>query len=641
MAERFARLGVGTVGDLAFFLPSRIEDCSRVMAIAGLRPEEKVVITGVVKSVSSRRSQKGSLIVQAIIEDASGKLPALWFNQRYVIRFLQPGQTVVLYGQKKLMKALNNPFFVEKIIDQAGIWPVYPATAGLTQAAIRKAISQIRPVVESVPDVLPSSIRELLHLPSRSEALVACHFNPTEAALLSVRRLLDAEDLYQLATGIISAKKELSRQTIEATVIELEQIKQFIGQLLFTLTDSQRRAAWEIIQALGQEQPMNRLLYGEVGSGKTAVAVIAALAVIRSGRRVVLLAPTLALVSQLAAVTRELLASEGVTIAVRTGVVKEDLAAANLIIGTHALLEQSAAMSNVGLVIIDEQHRFGVEERNHLLTQHPNTHLLMMTATPIPRSLAQTIFSHLELTTISGKPAHQQAVETVIFSDDRRTDIEREIAVRLNRGEPGYVICPLIDAADHGASDAADTLLNSERRAVTKELARLKKVFPNRQIAMLHGRLKGTEKEQIITDWRAGVYDILLSTTVVEVGIDNPQASWVLIEEADRFGLSQLHQLRGRVGRGQAQSVCFLADSAQSSLGRERLAVIKATNDGLKLAEEDLRLRGPGELLGVAQSGLPLLRAMQWSDTAAIQQIFTAAQDLLDDTRSNGSKSLG
>jgi ATP-dependent DNA helicase RecG len=367
------------------------------------------------------------------------------------------------------------------------------------------------------------------------------------------------------------------------------------------------------------------------------VAIIAALAVIRSGRRVVLLAPTLALVSQLAAVTRELLASENVTIAVRTGVVKDDLDAADLVIGTHALLEQSAVLSNVGLVIIDEQHRFGVEERNHLLTQHPNTHLLMMTATPIPRSLAQTIFSHLELTTISGKPTHQQAVETVIFADGRRADVEKEIAVRLARGEPGYVICPLIEA---GEQEGADTSL-VERRAVTKELARLKKVFPNRRIAMLHGRLKGVEKEQIITDWRAGAYDILLSTTVVEVGIDNPQASWVLIEEADRFGLSQLHQLRGRVGRGRARSVCFLADSGQSSLGQERLAVIQSTTDGLKLAEEDLRLRGPGELLGVAQSGLPLLRAMQWSDTAAIKKIFTAAQDLLDDVKSDGPKSLG
>jgi ATP-dependent DNA helicase RecG len=426
MAERFARLGIQSVGDLAVFLPSRIEDCSRVVAIAGLRPEEKVVITGAVKSVSSRRSQKGSLIVQATIQDASGKLPALWFNQRYVLGFLQPGQTVVLYGQKKVMKTLNNPFFVEKILDKPGVWPVYPATQGLTQAAIRKALSQIRPFVENMPDVLPLSIRARLDLPARSEALGACHFAASEQALVSARRLLDAEDLHQLAVGIITAKKELSRQTIAATVIELDQIKQFIAHLPFALTDSQRRAAWEVLQALGESQPMNRLLYGEVGSGKTAVAVIAALAVIRSGRRVVLLAPTLALVSQLAAVTRELLASEGVTIAVRTGVVKEDLAPADLIIGTHALLEQSAAMSNVGLVIIDEQHRFGVEERNHLLTQHPNTHLLMMTATPIPRSLAQTIFSHLELTTISGKPAHQQAVETVIFSDDNRSEVEKE-----------------------------------------------------------------------------------------------------------------------------------------------------------------------------------------------------------------------
>lgn len=638
MAERFARLGIQSVGDLAVFLPSRIEDCSRVVTIAGLRLEEKVVITGVVKSVSSRRSQKGSLIVQAIIEDASGKIPALWFNQRYVLGFLQPGQTVTLYGQKKVMKTLNNPFFVEKILDKPGVWPVYPATQGLTQAAIRKTLSQIRPIIEGVSEVLPPPFRARLDLPARSEALGACHFAASEPALVSARRLLDAEDLYQLAVGIITAKKELNRQTTAATVIELEQIKQFIEQLPFTLTDSQRRAAWEILQALSESHPMNRLLYGEVGSGKTAVAVIAALAVIHSGRRVVLLAPTLALVSQLAAVTRELLASEHITIAVRTGIVKDDLAAADLVIGTHALLEQSAVMSNVGLVIIDEQHRFGVEERNHLLTQHPNTHLLMMTATPIPRSLAQTIFSHLELTTISGKPVHQQAVETVIFSDDNRFEVEKEIALRLARGEPGYVICPLIEAS---GTDEVDSLLVVERRAVTRELARLKAVFPNRRIAMLHGRLKGAEKEQTITDWRAGAYDILLSTTVVEVGIDNPQASWVLIEEADRFGLSQLHQLRGRVGRGHVQSVCFLADSGQSSLGQERLAVIQSTTDGLKLAEEDLRLRGPGELLGVAQSGLPLLRAMQWSDTAAIKKIFTVAQDLLDDKRSDGSKSLG
>jgi ATP-dependent DNA helicase RecG len=298
----------------------------------------------------------------------------------------------------------------------------------------------------------------------------------------------------------------------------------------------------------------------------------------------------------------------------------------DIVIGTHALLENNDQLKNLGLVIIDEQHRFGVAQREKLLSRKVTPHLLMMTATPIPRSLAQTLFGHLEITYIAGKPPSQKKVTTQIFNENERSQIDNEIAARLKRGEPGYVICPLITE-----THSVQSLLDTDRKAVASEHRRLTKEFPDARITTLHGRLKSSEKESIVSDFRAGKIDILLSTTVVEVGIDNQAATWILIEEADRFGLAQLHQLRGRVGRGEKESICFLMDSGVSDKGRERLEALQKTDEGLALAEEDLRLRGPGELIGFEQSGLPPLKHFDWSEPEFFGAVFAEAKKIIND----------
>lgn len=624
-----ARLGLFNVADLLTYLPFRLEDRSKLVPINQLKIDEEVVISGVVKNVSSRKSKRGVLIIQATVEDETGKIPALWFNQRYLLRQLQPNQPIMLFGSKKLAPPLGNPLMVKAIISHPSVVPIYRSTKGLSQGVIRRLLTQVRPVMDNLSDLLPEEILSREQLPTRSAVLPRCHFEPTESDLTAAKQLLAFEELVLLGLSILQAKNKRQQQSSQAIKVDDNSLKMFADTLPFQLTDGQRRAAWEIIQDLAKGSPMNRLLYGEVGSGKTVVALLAAIAVIRSGRRVAFLAPTTTLAWQQASTAEKLLEPLGIKTALLTASQKDDYTNADLIIGTHALLQNSVQIDQLGLAIVDEQQRFGVSQRQHFLRNQPALPLLMMTATPIPRSLAQTVFGHLQISYLTDKPVHQQRVETIIFKETQRTGIEREIKNRISRGEPGYVICPLIESAE--TEETFDNIFQTERKAIKSELGRLTKDFPTARIAVLHGQLKAANKEQILRDFRAGEVDILLSTTVVEVGIDNPDASWILIEEADCFGLAQLHQLRGRVGRGAKASVCYLADSRTSPIGQERLEIIKKTTDGLKLAEYDLKLRGPGELIGYEQSGLPDLRYADWHELAVVKKAFAAAEKILED----------
>jgi ATP-dependent DNA helicase RecG len=450
------------------------------------------------------------------------------------------------------------------------------------------------------------------------------HFGDNINQVLQAEKLFAFEELLTLALTVGQTKMRQTQQKCPPLKIDNKYLADFALTLPFKLTNGQRLAAWEIIQDLALSRPMNRLLYGEVGSGKTAISLLVAAAVIRNGKKVVMLTPTLALAHQQASVCSDILSKSSLKVAQITASRKDNCQDADLIIGTHALLQKKIKLQNIGLVIIDEQHRFGVEQRGQLLGPFPKAHVLMMTATPIPRSLSQTIFGHLDITYLLDKPAHQKEITTKIFLPSHRKAIEQEIENRLNQGEPGYVICPLINEPSEELSD----LFSLERKNVEGEFKVLNERFPNFSIQMLHGRMKPKEKEKIISDFRAGKIDILLATTVVEVGIDNPKATWILIEEADRLGLSQLHQLRGRVGRGDKESVCYLSNSLNSSLGDMRLQALLSSSNGLDLAEKDLALRGPGEIVGLEQSGLPPLRYASWSDSSSLKKAFRIAQHI-------------
>ncbi|OGD60953.1 hypothetical protein A3A71_03575 [Candidatus Berkelbacteria bacterium RIFCSPLOWO2_01_FULL_50_28] len=600
---KLAHIGVRTVGDLFELLPRRSEDHSTVTPISQLLNGEETVIGGIITRISSRLSKRGVFMIEAVISDESRNITAVWFNQRYLLGQLKVGTSVFLFGTKRPSRG-GGMFVVKKIVTELKTESIYPSTEGLAQGTIRRLLRNLEPELAAVANVIPSWALTEHDLPDRARALGGCHFDGTPLKIESARRLLGLEELVLLCLQAQTAKRE--RMKIRSSEIQLdeERLQQTVAALPFKLTDGQRRASWEILQDLTRGYPMNRLLYGEVGSGKTAVAAIVAATVAASNRQIAWLNPTLTLAHQQAEVLQRFCQPLGLKIALITSLKKDSPKEADIIVGTHALLNAATNFRSIGLVIVDEQHRFGALQRQKILGHFPDAHLLMLSATPIPRSLSQTIFGHLDLTLLKEKPRHQKPVETKICAEGDRTAVEREIKLRLERGESGYVICPLIEEG----SNNSGTLWEMERKTIAGEEKRWREVFATHRLAVLHGRLKGAEKERIGREFRQGKVDILLATTVVEVGIDNPAATWMLIENAERFGLSTLHQLRGRVGRGEKASICFLFSNDQNDLATQRLRAVAENNDGLTLAEKDLQLRGPGELVGLEQSGLPPLR---------------------------------
>lgn len=618
------KLGLVTVQDLLELLPIRAENHLDLTLIKNLPFNQEVVIEAEILRLSSRRSQRGALIIQATLEDASGKITALWFNQKYLLSYLKAGQRILLFGQKKIAPALGNPFFVKKIINQLEIAPIYPTTAGLSQAMIRKVLRQIRPQLKLLSDRLPEQLRSELKLAKRSDVLEKCHFDCSIEALEKARQTLAVEELLLLCLQSQIAKKERLATKSLPFKIDASAAKKIVEGLPFKLTNGQRKVTWQIIQDLEQPQPMNRLLYGEVGSGKTVVGLIIAGLLCQRGQQVLWLNPTTALANQQYQNALKLLGPLNVSVSLITGSTKQD-PQAGLLIGTQALLNLTDKLETPGLVIIDEQHRFGVEQRQAIIKAFPQTNSLMMTATPIPRSLAQVLFNHLDISHLTDKPSYQQIVKTIVIDNDKRLIAECQIEERLKIGQGGYVICPLIDF-----ETTPESLFEIERKTVIGEEQRLQKRFPQAKIGLIHGRLKEDQKNEILNQFKNGQVDILLSTSVVEVGIDNPQATWILIEDADYFGLSQLHQLRGRVGRGDQKSVCYLVRNSQSELAEKRLKFLEANQDGLKLAEYDLKLRGPGELFGFNQSGFPPLKYARSIDLSLLQAVSQSAKIVVE-----------
>jgi len=709
-AKRLNRLGIKTVRDLIYHFPLRYDDLSKIAKIGDAQANETVTVRGQIINIHAFRTpRKRMFLIEALIKDNSGTIRAIWFNQPFLLRALKKGEWVSLAGKvnydgKTLF--FSNPAHETIRLEQLGagnksasrhtgrLVPIYPETTKLTSKWLRYILDLIFPkAINEFKDFLPAEIRKSQKLVDLSAALKKIHFPQTQKDIDEARRRLGFDELFLIQLFILQQKQKW--QLNRAAIIKFDQnlIKKFVASLPFKLTNAQRKASWEILQNLEKTTPMNRLLEGDVGSGKTVVATIAALQTIKNGYQVAFMAPTEILARQHFEGLSKSLMNLGLKIALTTSsetkisydsplgnhqkieeikpkdflrMTKEGKI--NIAIGTHSLIQESVQFKNLALAIVDEQHRFGVQQRaalqkniiqieDGLKTTIP--HLLSMTATPIPRTLALTIYGDLDLSLLNELPKGRQKTITKIIAPANRQKAYDFIRQQIKGGRQVFVICPRIERQSSDGNGNETRVVNSqspdvttgqnehrnqltlydkrrllwaEVKAVTEEYKKLsEKTFPDLKVAMLHGKIKAKEKEQVMRDFREKKYDILVSTSVVEVGVDIPNATVMMIEGADRFGLAQLHQFRGRVGRDKFQSYCLLFTDSDSQFVRQRLKALVSTQNGFELAEKDLEIRGPGEFYGTRQWGLPDLTMASLMDVELIKECRKEAEKLLAD----------
>lgn len=634
-ADQLAAARLYNVGDIITFLPRTYEDYSSVSSIADIKPG-KITVMARCEKISTRQVRRGVKVTTATLSDETGKIQAVWFNQPYRAAQLSGDGEYVFSGEfefKYNRYQLTNPSAekAEDVKASAGnsIVPVYRAVAGLKTAVVRKILGELRPLMTVLPETLPLHIVKQQSLLSYSQAIEGIHFPITRDQSDSARERLAFEELFQLLLASQLNKQDNAKLEGWQIPFKPEVVKAFVSSLPFSLTDAQRRAAWDILQDLESSTPMNRLLQGDVGAGKTVVAGLAARQAAHEGFQTALMAPTEILAKQHAATLNSLLSPFGVRVGLLTGGVKGKPRKAlleaiktgevDVIVGTHALIQSTVEFNRLGFVVIDEQHRFGVSQRQELLSKSIKMpHLLAMTATPIPRSLALTVYGELDVSIINQKPANRKDIITKIWSPNSRAQLYELVDEQIAAGRQAYVICNLIDENP-----------DNDLKSVEAEYKRLRSsVFKHRNIGLLHGRMSSDEKESVMSDFSKGSIDILVSTTVVEVGVDVPNATAMIIEDGDRFGLAQLHQLRGRVGRSDHQSYCYIVPST-SKQPSQRLKEIEKSNDGFYLAEVDLELRGPGEIYGRAQHGALNLQIATLGDTKLIARAQAAAKEFV------------
>jgi len=708
--KRLNRLGIKTIKNLLYHFPHRYEDLSNIVKIADIKVGEIATIHGEIINIKMLRTFKKKMwLVEALIKDETETIRAVWYNQPFLIRTLKKGVWVSLAGKAlsdgKTLHFSNPsheklPTFTKEGHKklppftkggQGGfsqgthtgrLVPMYPETAKLTSKWLRYILKIVLPeTLPQINDFLPNEIKKTQKLAELKDAIGKIHSPETQEDINIARRRLGFDELFLIQLYVLEQKQKWQKNSAPEIKFNQPLIKNFVDSLPFKLTDAQRKSAWEILQDMEKPKPMNRLLEGDVGSGKTVVAAIAALETARAGLQTAFMAPTEILAQQHFTEITKLTGNFNITIGLLTssdakiysGAAKNKSRRPNktssdksalikkigsgevqIIIGTHSLIQEKIRFRNLGLAIVDEQHRFGVGQRAALQknisaikdeTPKQIPHLLSMTATPIPRTLALTIYGDLDLSFINEMPKGRQKIITKIVEPKNRQKAYDFIKEQIKSGRQAFVICPRIEAANREAQSAnrqneifsydmryaiSDKRKWNDAKTVTEEYKKLsEKIFPDLKINMLHGKIKQKEKEKIMQDFRDKKYDILVSTSVVEVGVDIPNASVMVIEGAERFGLAQLYQFRGRVGRGAHQSYCFLFAESSSPATSQRLKAVVAAQSGFELAEKDLELRGPGEFWGAQQWGLPDLAMASLADRELIKSCRSEAEKIL------------
>ena len=668
LAKKLKKLGVATARELLFYFPFRYDDFSKIMPIKDLQAGTSANIVGRIELIQNKRSHRRRMyITEALVNDETESMRVIWFNQPFIARILKAGDLVSLAGKVEEdfgAPVMMSPAYekvkdptpslslarregIERGIHTQGLVPNYRLTAGLTHKQLRFLIKSVIYLAKDIKDWLPAEVKNELKLLPLAEAINKIHFPKIQGDIAEAKRRLAFDELFLLQLQSQMIKKEMQASRAEPVKFFEKETKEFVDGLPFKLTNAQRKAAWEILRDLAEDKPMARLLEGDVGSGKTVVALIAMLNVALNGKQAVLMAPTEILAKQHYESICKMLKGWDV----KVGLITRSMEKANyeseimnqelnkkkktknhnskfiipnsyIIIGTHALIQEDVKFKNLALAVIDEQHRFGVEQRKTLMgksNSHHTPHLLSVTATPIPRSLALALYGDLNLSIINEMPARRKKIITRVVPEEKREAAYEFIRKQVAEGRQVFVICPLIDISDKLGV-----------KSVKQEFEKLDKhVFPEIKMGMLHGRLKSAEKERLMNEFLENKIKILVSTSVVEVGVDIPNATIIMIEGAERFGLAQLHQFRGRVGRAEHQSYCFLFTESNAEKILKRLNALVVYNDGMTLAKIDLKLRGPGEVYGTLQKGFPELKIASLFDYKLIKEAKEAAEKII------------
>ena len=667
------KLGIKTIEDLLWYFPFRYEDFSKIKKINELKPEEKCSIIGTVKKINVRRTfRRKMIIIEAIIEDDTGQITAIWFNQTYLLKNILLGVTLSLSGKvkargKKLI--LSSPSyeivskqelekeFYQELKHTGRLIPIYSETKGLSSKALRYFIKPLLGLTKNIEDTLPDFILKKHQLIGLEESLNEIHFPSSLLLAKKARKRFIFESLLLSQIYLLKIKRKNALLKTPKINLDIPLLQLFTKSLSFSFTECQRKTIWEIAKNLHQ-RPMNRLLEGEVGSGKTIVAIAASLLTIKSGYQVAIMAPTEILAKQHFNEFKRFLKPFQAKIALLTSsttkiyddelegkiskqLLNKIIASSNpiILIGTHALIQKNVQFNRLGLIVIDEQHRFGIEQRKKLIAKNANKsetpHLLSMTATPIPRTLALAFYGDLDLSVLNELPKGRKEIITKVIAPKGREKVYNFIRGEIKKGRQAFVVCPRIEETETSNIKAKDLITLSERlnyevKAVKKEYKKLsEEIFPDLKIAMLHGKMKPKEKEIVMKDFQENKINLLVSTSVIEVGVDIPNASLMIIEGAEHFGLAQLHQFRGRIGRSHYQSYCFLFSESSHGTTTSRLKTLVKCNNGFELAEIDLSLRGPGEFLGTKQSGIPDLVMSSLFDKKFIEKVHKQAQEIL------------
>ena len=635
-AKQFENLNIRTLGDLICHFPRGYEDRTRLVPIEKLQPDVPACFRAMVmNSPRTAHIRKGLDLTKVQVADTTGRLNLTFFNNRFVADQLQYGKEYIFYGAVSgdfIGYNMTNPVFEaldSPPVTTRRILPIYPLTAGLNNAAVLRAVRQALAICDTPEEIIPEYVRRKFGILGADRAYLAIHEPQSMAEAEMAKKRLIFEEFFVFSAGLsLMRASRTGRKTERYSNLDLTP---FVASLPFSLTGAQNRAIAEIVADFCKGAPMNRLVQGDVGSGKTMVAAAAAYLAANNGRQAALMAPTEILAEQHHAGLRKLFESLGLRTALLTGsmrvkekrAVRERIAAGeiDLVIGTHALLSEATSFCNLGLVITDEQHRFGVGQRSALSSKGKDPHLLVMSATPIPRTLAMLMYGDLDVSILDELPPGRETVDTFLVGESYRARINAFIRRQVAEGHQCFVVCPAVEENEDLGVKAVTVWAQTLQQTV----------FPDLRIALLHGQMKGTEKEAAMASFARGEADVMVATTVIEVGVDVPNATLMVIEDADRFGLSQLHQLRGRVGRGKAKSYCILTSHNKNTETLQRLKALCKTTDGFKIAEEDLKLRGPGDFFGSRQSGLPTFRVANLScDLQTLKDAQAASAEWID-----------